>query len=119
MFGLVSGVIDLLFTLSSLEPHRCLTLVEDPKQTRPRAEWAGHSEHSAESVASRGLWNLLCEDLCFEFERVKYFLFSCGFAVLAFLWIGEHGVQYAISEIEENLVNPIYGFIRILLIVTL
>ena len=46
---------------------------------------------------------------------IKYFLFSCGFTVLAFLWIGEHGVQYAISTIEENLVNPIYGFIRILL----
>ncbi len=47
--------------------------------------------------------------------QFKYLVLSVGFAISSFFWIGESGFQYAFSSLQENFVNPIYGFIRILL----
>lgn len=48
-------------------------------------------------------------------SRIIYLMFSVGFASLAFLWVGESGLQYAANSIQENFVNPIYGLVRFIL----
>ena len=40
--------------------------------------------------------------------------FVIDFNVLLFLWIGEYAMQFAISSILKNLVDPIYSFIRMM-----
>jgi len=48
-------------------------------------------------------------------DRIKYMVCSFAFIGLASLWTGGGGVQYAMDSIWENLVNPIFGFVKIAL----
>lgn len=47
--------------------------------------------------------------------QIKYLLLSIFLAALAFLWVGESGLQYAFDALLEDLVNPFYGFLRFIL----
>jgi hypothetical protein len=47
--------------------------------------------------------------------RFGYLIFLTSFTVLLISWIGESGFQYVLGSMQENLVNPVYGFIRALL----
>ena len=44
--------------------------------------------------------------------RIGYLLVSFGLALLALVWIGDSGLQYSLSRLNESFVNPLYGFIR-------
>ena len=47
--------------------------------------------------------------------RILYLLLGSILAGLIFYWLGQANIQYAVSVIQEYFVNPLYGFIRILL----
>lgn len=47
--------------------------------------------------------------------RFWYLLMSVAFALLSLVWIGEGGLQYVFITLQDNLVNPVHGLIRMLL----
>lgn len=46
---------------------------------------------------------------------LKHILFSVGLVVLALFWMGSDVLIYVFESMQDNLVNPIYGFVRVLL----
>lgn len=47
--------------------------------------------------------------------RLFFLLFGMIFMVSIFLWVGVESFQYAFLRIQEDMVNPFYGFVRMLL----
>lgn len=46
---------------------------------------------------------------------IFYLMLAAILSGLIFSWVGQGGFQYAFNSIQENFVNPFYGFVRMLL----